>query len=80
LREAGVKVPQDVALVGFDDIPIARFTSPPLTTLRVGIFDLGRRGLELLVTALDEGGMQEHEGLVVTPELVLRDSSLHKSG
>lgn len=82
LREAGKSVPGDVALVGFDDIPIARFVSPPLTTLRVGIFDLGRRGLELLVaameredhlTSIEERG--EGEGVIVSPELVFRDSS-----
>ncbi|MBW8881372.1 MAG: LacI family DNA-binding transcriptional regulator [Asticcacaulis sp.] len=85
LREAGRSVPGDVALVGFDDIPIARFASPPLTTLRVGVFDLGRRGLELLVAAMER---EEHleapedrgeaEGVIVSPELVFRDSSRRK--
>ncbi|MDV6332167.1 LacI family DNA-binding transcriptional regulator [Asticcacaulis sp. 201] len=79
LREAGLNVPDDIAVIGFDDIPIARFTSPPLTTLRVGIFDIGRRGLELLVAALDEGEMKPHEGLIVTPELVIRDSTRRKN-
>ncbi|HTM80194.1 LacI family DNA-binding transcriptional regulator [Asticcacaulis sp.] len=80
LREAGLTVPGDVAVVGFDDIPIARFTSPPLTTLRVGIFDLGRQGLEMLVAALEAGEQTASEGIIVTPELVMRDSSRHKSG
>ena len=82
LREAGKTVPADVALVGFDDIPIARFTSPPLTTLRVGVFDLGRRGLELLVAAMEREERLEPqeermsgEGIIVSPELVFRDSS-----
>ena len=82
LREAGKSVPGDVALVGFDDIPIARFASPPLTTLRVGVFDLGRRGLELLVDAMEREGHLESpeertsgEGVIVSPELVFRDSS-----
>jgi len=77
LREAGLDVPGDVAVVGFDDIPIARFTSPPLTTLRVGIFDLGRRGLEMLVAALDDGRMED--GVIVAPQLVMRDSSRRKT-
>lgn len=47
-REAGLRIPEDVALVGFDDIPIARFLTPPLTTVKVPIAELGRRGFELL--------------------------------
>ncbi|MDI7775516.1 LacI family DNA-binding transcriptional regulator [Asticcacaulis sp. EMRT-3] len=79
LSEAGVRAPYDIAVVGFDDIPISRFTAPPLTTLRVGIFDLGRRGLELLVEALDHGETTAHEGIIVSPELVVRESS-HRMG
>ena len=52
LREAGVRVPQEIALAGFDDIPIARYLSPPLTTVRVGISELGATALERLLLAL----------------------------
>ncbi|EGF91779.1 catabolite control protein A [Asticcacaulis biprosthecium C19] len=85
LREAGKAVPDEVALVGFDDIPIARFASPPLSTLRVGVFDLGRRGLELLVDAMERDSLSDGEdresgeGIVVSPELVFRDSSRRRA-
>ncbi len=48
-RDAGLRVPEKMALVGFDDIPIARFLDPPLTTVKVPIAELGRRGLQLLI-------------------------------
>ena len=48
-RDARLRVPEQIALVGFDDIPIARFLDPPLTTVKVPIAELGRRGLQMLV-------------------------------
>ncbi|MGH8040565.1 MAG: LacI family DNA-binding transcriptional regulator [Rudaea sp.] len=53
LTEGGLRVPSDIALAGFDDIPIARFLSPPLTTVRVNIAALGRRALEQLALRLE---------------------------
>lgn len=53
LREAGLGVPQDVALAGFDDIPLARFLTPPLTTARADIATLGLRALERLAGLIE---------------------------
>ena len=53
LTEHGVRVPDDIALAGFDDIPIARFVTPPLTTVRVRIAELGRRAFEELAKLID---------------------------
>ena len=74
LSQAGLRVPQDIAVAGFDDIPTARFVSPPLTTVRVKIADLGSRALDRLAA-----GIESNEGLqpftdTVPGELVIRDS------
>lgn len=53
LTEAGLRVPQDIALAGFDDVPIARYINPPLTTVRVRIADLGQGALEQLVAQME---------------------------
>ena len=54
LREAGVKVPEEIAVAGFDDIPIARHVNPPLTSVHVPIAEFGERATDKLLDALDE--------------------------
>ena len=54
LREAGYRVPQDVSLIGFDDIPMCELSDPPLSTVRVEKEYIGRLAVERLVCRLDE--------------------------
>ena len=79
LKDAGHRVPEDVAVIGFDDIPITRFTSPQLSTLQVGVCEMGRLGLEMLAAILDEPQTGEPRRVVITPKLVVRGSSEHHS-
>lgn len=74
LRGAGRRVPEDFALAGFDDIPIARFVTPPLTSVRVSIAKLGARALERVLAAIraKNGWPRRQETLPVT--LVVRSS------
>jgi LacI family transcriptional regulator len=74
LREAGLKVPTDVALAGFDDIPLARLIDPPLTTARIRIADLGRSALERLARSI-EGEGSEASLETARPELIVRGST-----
>ncbi|MEY9848689.1 LacI family DNA-binding transcriptional regulator [Streptacidiphilus sp. MAP5-3] len=80
-HEIGRRVPEDVSVVGFDDIPEAAFLAPPLTTVRQDFGELGRRGLELLVHHVEtpdprkKGTTVGHQAAIVAPELVLRASS-----
>jgi DNA-binding LacI/PurR family transcriptional regulator len=53
LRKSGRRVPEDVAVVGFDDLPLAQHTQPPLTTVRQPLERVGAAAAELLLTALD---------------------------
>lgn len=74
-REAGVRVPEDVALVGFDDIPIARYVTPPLSSVKVDLPRLGERAVELLLEALQDPSTHEPRHEVVEAKLVIRRSS-----
>ena len=70
--QAGVRVPQDVAVVGFDDEPGTAFYTPPLTTVRQGFDELGRRAVQSVADALAGAAPVDH---VIAPELVVRRSS-----
>jgi LacI family transcriptional regulator len=56
LREAGFRVPDDVSIIGFDDIPLASYFDPPLTTLRQPMEELGRQAALLLVKTIQNAG------------------------
>jgi sigma-B regulation protein RsbU (phosphoserine phosphatase) len=72
LQEHGLQVPSDVAVVGFDDIEDARFSTPPLTTVRQPLYQQGEAALDLVLEQL-EG--KEVQGQVNAPtELVVRQS------
>jgi LacI family transcriptional regulator len=75
LQQAGVDVPADIAVAGFDDIPLARYAHPSLTTMRVDIAGLGAQAMRMLLHAL----VQDHDAppasLCLDAELVVRASS-----
>jgi LacI family transcriptional regulator len=72
-RERQIRVPEEIALAGFDDIPIARFITPPLTTVRVPIADLGARATARLLHTL-ETGESERRSETVPTTLIARSS------
>jgi LacI family transcriptional regulator len=75
LGQAGVGVPGDLALVGYDDIEFAADAAVPLTSVRQPKYQLGRAAAELLLDEADRPGDHEHRRIVFTPELVVRASS-----
>jgi LacI family transcriptional regulator len=74
LREAGVRVPEEVAVAGFDDIPIARYINPPLTSVHVPIAELGERATEKLLGALADKNRHVRRNDVLGTTLVIRSS------
>ncbi len=73
-RRAGLRVPDDVSVVGFDDSALMNYTEPPLTTVRQPIEPMGRMAIELLVAQI-AGRSVPREELLFEPELVVRGST-----
>ena len=75
----GLKVPKDVGIVGFDDIPEASYFSPPLTTVRQNIRELGSRAVSRLMESINAAPDEERirtQKHLVAPELIIRQSSV----
>ena len=78
IRAAGLDVPNDIGLVGFDDIPLAALVQPPLTTIRQTITDLGYTSATLLIEELSRPDDEDSAQHVVLPtELIVRSSCGH---
>jgi LacI family transcriptional regulator len=71
--ELGLAVPEAVAITGWDDIPVARFLSPPLTTVRQPLAELGARAAALLQAGID-GGEEQGRAETLATEVVIRAS------
>lgn len=74
-QDAGLSVPEDVSVIGFDDIPSTAYHRPSLTTIRQPLRQMGEKATEILLRLLS--GDRDHSGGFVTmePELVVRDST-----
>lgn len=75
LRESGVCVPEDMAVAGFDDIPLARYLDPPLSSVKVPISDLGAQAVEILLHAITHKNEHTRQRERVPTELVIRRST-----
>jgi LacI family transcriptional regulator len=73
LRKAGLNLPKDMSIVGFDDTPIAGRLWPALTTVRLPIRDMGKAAAQLLIEV--SHGKKVTQTAVFVPELVIRDST-----
>jgi LacI family transcriptional regulator len=73
VREAGLCIPEDIAFVGFDDLPLATFPDPPLTTVRQPIYQFGFKAVEILIDLI-ENGIKPARRIIMTTELIIRAS------
>jgi LacI family transcriptional regulator len=76
LREAGLRVPADVALIGVDDLPVARAVEPALTTVRQPIEELGSTAADLLLDLLENPPDEEAPAhrIILPTQLLVRGS------
>jgi LacI family transcriptional regulator len=75
LLAASIRVPDDIALVGYDDIPWVASAAVPLTTVRQERAELGRTAVRLLMAEADEGSRHRHQHVLLEAHLVVRASS-----
>src|ERR1700733_9718151 len=74
LYRAGLRVPDDLSVIGFDDIHIAQVTIPPLTTIQMSCFELARAAGSALRARVEAGGKPKRH-YKITTQLVLREST-----
>ncbi|ELY3458821.1 ribose operon transcriptional repressor RbsR [Cronobacter sakazakii] len=74
LYQAGLRIPQDIALVGYDDIELASYMTPPLTTIHQPKDELGELAIDVLIHRMAQPELQQQR-LQLTPELIVRGSA-----
>jgi DNA-binding LacI/PurR family transcriptional regulator len=75
LYESGVRIPSDIAIVGYDDIEISEYLFPPLTTIRQPKYRIGKEAAKILLKNIESTNDQEIKRVVLKPELIIRNST-----
>lgn len=75
IQEAGLTVPGDISVVGFDDIISAAYQKPSLTTVRQPLREMGREGAQILLERINDPSKEFPEEIVMQPELIVREST-----
>jgi DNA-binding LacI/PurR family transcriptional regulator len=75
IKDRGLQVGRDFAVAGFDDAPMVQYTSPPLTTLRQPITEIGQRIIDMLMEYINTGSLPKNPNILVSPQLIVRDST-----
>lgn len=78
LDQHGLRVPEDVAVVGFDGIPLTEYTSPALTTVCQPLPEMAKAAIQLLLDRIQEEGPDEPQFIRLVPDLIIRDSTTRR--
>ena len=73
IRDARLKVPDDIAVIGFDDLHIASLSTPRLSTVRQPLYQLGKAAVSLLAERISDSTAKPRK-IIIEPELVIRES------
>jgi LacI family transcriptional regulator len=74
LREHNYRIPEDISIIGFDDLPSSSITDPPLTTVKVSTHQIGERALERLSDKINGLAHRQPEKIMVSGNLLVRNS------
>jgi DNA-binding LacI/PurR family transcriptional regulator len=77
IKQSGLQIPKDIEIIGFDDIPMAEYFDPPLSTIHLPAFELGRVAGEQLIKMISSGE-SKIPGVLLETELILRESTINK--
>jgi DNA-binding LacI/PurR family transcriptional regulator len=75
IKDRGLSVGKDFAVIGFDDAPMVQYTFPSLTTLRQPITEIGQRIIDMLMEYINTGSIPKTPNILVAPQLIVRSST-----